>query len=84
MMILDTKEGDIGNLFNQSIDQNYYKAIRNIKVFHNKNSCIEYESKSDENKFLLVKEYFNLISPYLSHMIIIKLMEDGKLIRVII
>ena len=34
MMILDTKEGDIGNLFNQSIDQNYYKAIRNIKVFH--------------------------------------------------
>ena len=32
MMILDIKEGDVGNLFNRSIDQNYYKAIRNINV----------------------------------------------------
>ena len=64
MMILDIKEGDVGNLFNRSIDQNYYKAIRNINVFHNKNSCIEYESKRDKNKFLLVKEYLNIVRPY--------------------
>ena len=59
---------DVGNLFNQSIDEDYYKPIRNISVFDNKNNYIEYESKGDKDKILSVKEYINMIRPYLSDM----------------
>ena len=63
---------DIGNLFNQSTDEDY-KAISTTSAFNN--SCIEYESEGDENQNLSIKKYFNTIRPYLSN-IIIKLTEN--------
>ena len=58
---------DIENLFNQSIDEDYYKQIRtNPNGFDNKNNYIEYESKEDKDKILLPEEYLNMIRPYLS------------------
>ena len=58
---------DIENIFNQSIDEDYYKPIRtNPNGFDNKNNYIEYESKEDKDKILLPGEYLNMIRPYLS------------------
>ena len=55
--------GDVGNLFNQSIDEDYYKPIKTTSVFYNKNKYIEYGSKGDKNKNLLVQEYLYMIRP---------------------
>ena len=60
---------DIGKLSNQSTDEDYYKPIKTISVFYNKNNCIKYESKGDKNKNLSVKEYLYIIRPYLSDLI---------------
>ena len=57
----------IRNLFNLSIDEDYYKPIGTKSAFNG--NCIEYESKRDINKNLLPEEYFNTIIPYLSDMI---------------
>ena len=59
---------DVGNSFNKSIDEDYYKPSSS-NGFDNKNNYIEYESKGDKDKILLPEEYFNLIRSYLSHMI---------------
>ena len=40
-----------------------------ISVFDNKNNYIEHEGKGDKDKVLLVKEYLDMIRPYLSDMI---------------
>ena len=46
---------EVGNLLNQPTDEgDYYKPIKTISVFHNKNNYIEYESKGDKNKNLSV------------------------------
>ena len=45
---------DVGNLFNQSIDEDYYKTIKTINVFDNANNYIEHESKQDKNKNLSI------------------------------
>ena len=37
----------VGNLFNQSTERYYYKPIKTISVFDNKNNYIEHESKGD-------------------------------------
>ena len=58
---------DVGNLFDQSED--YYKPIKTTGVFDNKNNYIEYESNVDKDKIFSVKEYLDLIRPYLSDMI---------------
>ena len=60
-----TKE--VGNLSKQPTDEDYYIPIRTISAFDN--SYIEYESKGDKDKILLVKEYLNKIRPHLSDMI---------------
>ena len=61
--------GDVGNLFNQSIDEDYYKQIRTVSVFDNKDNYIKYGSNEDKDKILSVKEYLDLIKPYLSDII---------------
>ena len=60
---------DIGNLFNQSIDEDYYKSIKTTNGFDNKNNYIEYENKGDKDKNLLSKKYLDMIRPYLSDII---------------
>ena len=60
---------DIGNLFNQSTDEDYYKPIKTTNGFDNKNNYTEYEAKGDKDKILLPEEYLNMIRPYLSDII---------------
>ena len=57
---------DMGNLFNQSINEDYCKPVRTVDTFNNKNNYFEYESKGDKDKSLSPKEYLNMIKPYLS------------------
>ena len=54
-------------MFNQSIDEDYYKPIRTKSAFNG--NYIEYESKGDENINLSPKEYLDMIRPYLSDII---------------
>ena len=58
---------DIKNLFYLSIDEDYYKPIKTNDAFNS--NYIEYESKGDKNKTLSIKEYFNMIRPYLRDII---------------
>ena len=69
MIILIIKQQDVVNLFNQSIDEDYYMSIRTINVFDNKNNYIKYESKGDKDKILSVKEYLYMIIPYFNDII---------------
>ena len=55
---------DVGNLFNQSIDEDYYKPIKTKSAFNG--NYIEYESKGDKDKNLSIKKYFRMIRPYLN------------------
>ena len=57
---------DIRTLY-ESDKENYYKPI-NINNAFNDNS-IEYESNGDKDKTLSIKEYLDMIKPYLSTMI---------------
>ena len=59
----------VRNLFNQSINEDYYKPIKTTNGFDNKNNYIEYESKEDKDKILLPEECLNMIRPHLSDMI---------------
>ena len=54
---------DIRNLFNLSIDQDHYKPIIINNAFNS--NYIEYESKGDKLS-LSIKEYVDMIGPYLS------------------
>ena len=54
-------------LFNQSIDKDYYNPIRTKSAFNS--NYIEYESKAEKKKNLLLKEYLYMIIPYLRDMI---------------
>ena len=58
---------DVENLFNQSTDKDYYKAIKTKSAFNGNYS--EYESNGDKNKNLSTKKYFNMIRPYLRDII---------------
>ena len=55
---------DVRNLFDLSIDEDYYKPIRTNDAFNN--NYIEYESIGDKDKTLTIKEYRDMIGPYLS------------------
>ena len=46
-----------------SIDEDYYKPIIAKSAFDG--SYIQYESKGDKGKNLLIKKYLNIIKPYL-------------------
>ena len=43
---------DIKKLFNQSIDEDYYKPTKTTNGFNNKNNYIKYENKGDKDKNL--------------------------------
>ena len=58
---------DVRNLFDLSIDKDYYKPIRTNDAFNN--NYIEYESIGDKDKTLTIKEYLDMIRPYLSNII---------------
>ena len=48
---------DIRNLFDLSIDENYYKSIRTNSAFNG--NYIEYESIGDKDETLTIKEYLD-------------------------
>ena len=50
-----------------SIEEDYYKPIIVRGAFNSK--YIQYESKGDIGKKLSIKEYLNMIKPYLSDII---------------
>ena len=58
---------NVGDLFNLSIDEDYYKPIIARGAFDG--SYIQYESKGDKGKSLSIKEYLNMIKPYLHNII---------------
>ena len=51
------------NLFNLSIDEDYYKPIRTTDVLNTMNNYIEYESKGDKDQILPIKEYLGILRP---------------------
>ena len=58
---------NVKDLFDLSIDKDYYKPIIAKSAFDG--SYIQYESKGDKGKNLSIKEYLNIIKPYLSAII---------------
>ena len=55
------------DLFDLSIDEDYYKPIKIKGAFNN--NYIQYESKRDKGKNISTKKYRNMIKPYLSDII---------------
>ena len=58
---------DVKDLFDLSIDKNYYKPIITNSDFNN--NYIQYESIGDKDKNLSIKKYLDMIRPYLSDII---------------
>ena len=58
---------DVKNSFELSIDENYYPPIIINDAFNS--NYIEYESREDKDKTLSIKEYLNMIKPYLRNTI---------------
>ena len=58
---------NLRNLFDLSIDEDYYKPILTNGAFHN--NYIQYESMRDKGKNLSIKKYIDVIRPYLSDVI---------------
>ena len=58
---------NVRDLFYLSIDEDYYKPI--IAGGAIDGSYLQYESKGDKGKNLSIKEYLNIIKPYLSDII---------------
>ena len=52
---------NVKDLFDLSIDEDYYKPIITKSAFNN--NYIQYESKRDKGKNLSVKKYLNMIKP---------------------
>ena len=57
----------VRDLFDLSIDEDYCKAIIARGAFNS--SYIQYESRGDKGKNVSIKEYINMIRPYLSNVI---------------
>ena len=55
------------DLFDLSIDEDYYKPIITKGSFNN--SYIQYESKGNKDKILTVNDYLDIIRPHLSNII---------------
>ena len=58
---------NVRDLFDFSIDEDYYKPITAKSALDD--SYIQYESKGDKGKNLSIKKYLNMIKPYLSDII---------------
>ena len=63
---MEKNSRNIRNLFEHE-EEDYYKPVKNGNLWCN--NFIEYESNGDRNKTLSVKEYLNIIRPYLKHTI---------------
>ena len=63
---MEKNSRNIRNLFEHE-EEDYYKPVKNGNQWCN--NFIEYESNGDRNKTLSVKEYLNIIRPYLKHII---------------
>ena len=50
---------DVRNLFDLSIDENYYKSIRTNSAFNG--NYIEYENIGDKDETLTIKEYLDMM-----------------------
>ena len=57
----------VRNLFDLSLDEDYYKPTIAISAFNN--NYIQYESKGNKDKILTISEYLDMIKPYLSDII---------------
>ena len=55
---------NIRDVFDLSIDKNYYKPILTRGAFNG--NYIQYKSRGDKAKDLSIKKYLNMIKPYLS------------------
>ena len=58
---------NIKDLFDLSIDEDYYKPLITKGAFNN--NYIQYESKRDKGKNLSIKKYIDVIKPHLSDII---------------
>ena len=58
---------DERNLFDLSIDKDYYKPVRINNALNS--NYVEYESIGDKDKALTFKEYLNMIKPCLRDII---------------
>ena len=58
---------DVKDLFDLSIDEDYYKPIITNSAFNS--NYIQYERRGSKDKILTVNEYLDIIRPYLSDMI---------------
>ena len=54
-------------MFGEFNDEDYYEPIKTKDAFNN--NYIEYESRGDKDKNLSLKQYLNVITPYLRDMI---------------
>ena len=55
---------DVGNVFSQSTDKDYYKPVKTKSAFNG--NYIKYESNVDKDKNLSLKKHLSMIRPYLS------------------
>ena len=55
------------NLFDCLIDEDYYNPIKTNNAFNG--NYIEQESRVDKDKTLSIKEYLDMIKPYLNDII---------------
>ena len=53
--------------FREEIRKNYYKPIKTKNAFNN--NYIEYESRGDKDKNLLLEDYLDTMRPFLKGMI---------------
>ena len=58
---------NVRDLFDLSVDENYYKPIIARGAFDG--NYTQYESKGEKGKNLSIKEYLNIIKPYISDII---------------
>ena len=58
---------DAKDVFDLSIDEDYFKPIITNSAFNN--NYIQYESRGNKDKSPSIKEYFDMIRPYLSDII---------------
>ena len=58
---------NIRDLFDLSVDEDYYKPILTRRAFNG--NYIQYERRGDKGKNLSIKKYLDMIKPYLNDII---------------
>ena len=67
MIVSIAEKDNVRDLFELSIDEDYYKPIIAKIAFDG--NYIQYKSKGDKGKDLSIKKYLSIIKPYLSDII---------------